>query len=428
MEFKITVGGTEKHEVVYKKDFWSGADQVWVDGKLFKKRPVCLSMKCKVTIGEQEKHEVVFICGLKEYFSMKPGVTVDGIRRDAAAQETTEDDKPFSTFRPKIRNQKDAEMAVISGVTAGVISIIITSIFVALPFFGMKTIPGIDATVFGDILIMTILVIGLAAKSRISACVLVLYFILSKIALLAANPDAIGSSMILTLIFLAMFINGARGTLAYWKFSEKKPKRFSWKILFSAFLILAILGFFGTMQGPDGTGPAADETWWQDLGNEIATLEIDGVPSDNATRIVGRPSKTEYDGGLFAVVEISPTKLKIGEKASVIYMLFTRYDTRYEGFVEQLDIGTMEGAVNDLGDDREGQTVRVMGKRFIAAKIADYELTPTQAGTQEIGLGGLLVTVRVKDEETGEIPEERSEAAIFFPTATLNVEEGTSTG
>lgn len=393
MECKITVGIQEKHEVVYKKEFWSGSDEVWVDGKLFKKRPICLSTKCKVTIGEQEKHEVEFICGLRESFSMKPIVKVDGVQMKDGVQASTKDDKPFSIVSPKIRNQRDAEMAIASGVTAGVISIIITAVITTLSFFGMKTIPGVDVTFFFDIAVVIILVLGLKAKSRISACTLVLYFILCKIVLFAANPRVIGSSMIVTFVILVMLMNGARGTFAYWKYSEQKPKKFSWKILLSTLCILFLFVLSGI---------------YQEMGN---------APNENE----GRVYSFKEDTDIFIDVVAEPLEVFPDQQIMLNYDLYTRYDTRYEGFEYEGDMTMFwQEVIPTKGDNIQREVIQRDGKKYVRARIKRMALFPLEEGVFTIDPG--VVSVSIADNNTATQPA-RIAKSLVTPKIEISVNQ-----
>jgi serine/threonine-protein kinase len=116
---------------------------------------------------------------------------------------------------------EDADKAIKRAWIAGIIVIIVTS---ALAFISLKghNFLGIhfDKQIFLDLSIFAVLTFGIYRKSRACAGLLLVYFILGKIALFMEmkEPAGIGASLIWTFYFF----QGFRGTLSYHRIAQEK--------------------------------------------------------------------------------------------------------------------------------------------------------------------------------------------------------------
>lgn len=435
MQGRVEIGGSEKHTIEYEYSEWSGIEVITIDGVVKHKGFSIVGINRVLEVGEKEKHQVKIRYGFLDFMKNKAKVTLDGKESEdkqisdqrsplGILSQTQTGRVPFVHLFTKITNKKEAETAVISGVIVGVISIFVTAVLVILPFWGVKTLNGLDASVFADITIMILLVLGLAAKSRISACLLCLYFILSKIALTAANPQMAASSWVVAIFFVLIFLSAAKGAFAYWRYSEKKPKRFSWRILLGIFVALLAMAFF---QGhdPNVSEEAVNESWWQSLDQEFLTA---GPREGNTTSIIqsiGKPDRWVQDGGLFVRAAIQPAPMKVGKESTLTYTLFTRFDTRYEGVEEQPDFGPIQHKTLPLvKKEVERKTQRVMGKRYISAELRHVVLTPKTAGRQELKLGALGISVDPHAEGADKPSKGREWVPVKMPPVVVDVKEG----
>jgi len=145
---------------------------------------------------------------------------------------------------PKMDSVENAESAIKVAVGVAILSCAITTVVSFLPLFG-KSFYGFGLMSLIDVSIIGLLALGLRRKSRICAVSLISFFVLGKVQLftqLGSNLNSTG--LVSSLIFGLFFLNGTRGTFAYWKLSEQKPKGFRWQsivwILAATVAILAI--------------------------------------------------------------------------------------------------------------------------------------------------------------------------------------------
>jgi hypothetical protein len=108
--------------------------------------------------------------------------------------------------------QENAEKAIRGAWIAGVISAAATLLF-SLIAIAADDIFGIGAWAFIDVALILGLTLGIYKKSRAAASIMLAYWVVSKILLLAAGVGV--SGLAIGVLFGYYFLQGVRGTFAY---------------------------------------------------------------------------------------------------------------------------------------------------------------------------------------------------------------------
>lgn len=100
------------------------------------------------------------------------------------------------------------------------------------------------------------------------------------------------------------------------------------------------------------------------------------------------------DDNIFVQAWIDRKSVYQNEQLLLTYSLYTRYDTRYEGFEKEPE--TSGFWIEDFPMEREieRETVRMNGKRYVKADVKKTALFPTAPGTYSIQPGSLKVSIR----------------------------------
>ena len=93
------------------------------------------------------------------------------------------------------------------------------------------------------------------------------------------------------------------------------------------------------------------------------------------------------------------------EQLLLSYSLYTRYDTRYEGFEKEPE--TSGFWIEDFPMEREiaRETVRVGGKKYVKADVKKMALFPTSPGNYTIQPGSLKVSIREEPQSSSVFDE-----------------------
>ncbi len=109
------------------------------------------------------------------------------------------------------------------------------------------------------------------------------------------------------------------------------------------------------------------------------------------------PAPSDIDQNIFLKVVPSQTTVYTNQQLVLIYSLYTRYDTRYEGFVEEAETSgfwTEEFPMDpNIGKDTE----MVNGKKFVRADVKKIALFPTAPGQYEIKPGVIKTSVQIEE-------------------------------
>ncbi len=100
------------------------------------------------------------------------------------------------------------------------------------------------------------------------------------------------------------------------------------------------------------------------------------------------------DDNIFVQAWVDRKTLYQNEQMLLTYSLYTRYDTRYEGFEKEPE--TSGFWIEEFPMDREvpRETVKVNGKRYVKADVKKLALFPTAPGNYTIQPGSLKVSIR----------------------------------
>ncbi|MFH1799800.1 MAG: BatD family protein [Candidatus Omnitrophota bacterium] len=100
------------------------------------------------------------------------------------------------------------------------------------------------------------------------------------------------------------------------------------------------------------------------------------------------------DDNIFVQALVDRKTLYQNEQVLLTYSLFTRYDTRYEGFDKEPETSGFWIEEFPMGRDVPRETVRMNGKRYIKADVKKLALFPTAPGNYTIQPGSLKVSIR----------------------------------
>lgn len=108
---------------------------------------------------------------------------------------------------------------------------------------------------------------------------------------------------------------------------------------------------------------------------------------------------SEIDQNIFLKVVPNQTTIYTNQQLVLIYSLYTRYDTRYEGFVEEPETSGfwIEEFPMDPNIGKDTETVN--GKKFVRADIKKLALFPTAPGQYEIKPGVIKTSVQIEEPD-----------------------------
>ncbi len=123
-------------------------------------------------------------------------------------------------------------------------------------------------------------------------------------------------------------------------------------------------------------------------------------PSSGSMAQEPPPTFRPDDDNIFVKATVDKTTVYPNEQILLTYSLYTRYDTRYEGFDEEPQVSGFW--IEEFPMDREvgHETVRIDGKRYIKADIKKIALFPTEAAEYTIHPGTLKVSVRQEPQNS----------------------------
>lgn len=115
-------------------------------------------------------------------------------------------------------------------------------------------------------------------------------------------------------------------------------------------------------------------------------------------------SQTE-DDNIFVRAALDKKSVYQNEQLLLSYSLYTRYDTRYEGFEKEPE--TSGFWIEDFPMEREiaRETVRVGGKKYVKADVKKMALFPTSPGNYTIQPGSLKVSIREEPQSSSVFDE-----------------------
>jgi len=163
------------------------------------------------------------------------------------------------------------------------------------------------------------------------------------------------------------------------------------------------------------TDPVQVEVRSTGLGTTPGSSALPYRPSARATARSSSSSQPSYrsppvnfvpsDENIFVKAWIDKTSVYPNEQVLLTYSLYTRYDTRYEGFDEEPEVSGFW--IEEFPAEREirRETVRINGKRYVKAEIKKMALFPTAAADYTIQPGTLKVSIRQEPQSTSVFDE-----------------------
>ena len=106
------------------------------------------------------------------------------------------------------------------------------------------------------------------------------------------------------------------------------------------------------------------------------------------------------DDNIFIRAVVDKTTVYPNEQITLSYSLYTRYDTRYEGFEEEPAVSGFWIEEFPPDKDVRRETVRLNGKRYVKADVKKVALFPTAAADYTIQPGTIKVSIRHEPRNT----------------------------
>ena len=111
------------------------------------------------------------------------------------------------------------------------------------------------------------------------------------------------------------------------------------------------------------------------------------------------------DDNIFVQALVDRKTLYQNQQVLLTYSLYTRYDTRYEGFDKEPETSGFWIEEFPMGRDVPRETVRTNGKRYIKADVKKLALFPTAPGNYTIQPGSLKVSIREEPQGSNAFDE-----------------------
>ncbi len=117
------------------------------------------------------------------------------------------------------------------------------------------------------------------------------------------------------------------------------------------------------------------------------------------------PTFQPADDNIFVRAWVDKQSVYPNQQVLLTYSLYTRYDTRYEGFEEEPQISGFWIEEFPMEREIKRETVRVNGKRYVKADIKKVALFPQSATDYTINPGSVKASIRQEPENTSVFDE-----------------------
>ncbi|MSR76672.1 MAG: hypothetical protein EXS63_00380 [Candidatus Omnitrophica bacterium] len=124
------------------------------------------------------------------------------------------------------------------------------------------------------------------------------------------------------------------------------------------------------------------------------------------------PSVRPEDDNIYAIAKVNKTLAYPNEQILLTYSLYTRYDTRYEGFQEEPEVSGFWIEEFPMDQNVPKENVFVNGKRYIKADVKKYALFPTSPADYTIKPGTLKASIR-RDPQRNSVFDEFFDDSFF---------------
>ena len=111
-------------------------------------------------------------------------------------------------------------------------------------------------------------------------------------------------------------------------------------------------------------------------------------------------SQDELDQNIFLKAVPSQITVYTNQQLILTYSLYTRYDTRYEGFIEEPETSGFWIEEFPMDQNLGRDTEMVNGKKFVRADIKRIALFPTAPGTYQIKPGVVKTSVQIEQDSS----------------------------
>ncbi|MDA9101304.1 BatD family protein [Omnitrophica bacterium] len=118
-----------------------------------------------------------------------------------------------------------------------------------------------------------------------------------------------------------------------------------------------------------------------------------------------QPNFVPTDDNIFVRAWVDKNAVYPNEQVLLTYTLYTRYDTRYEGFEQEAEVSGFW--IEEFPPERNvrRETVRLNGKQYVKADIKKVALFPTSAADYTIQPGTIKVSIRHEPRSTSVFDE-----------------------
>ncbi len=129
----------------------------------------------------------------------------------------------------------------------------------------------------------------------------------------------------------------------------------------------------------------------------MQTPQFQGSPTAMQPSSNAGAQLNDIDQNIFLKVIPNQTVVYTNQQLVLIYSLYTRYDTRYEGFVEEPETSGFWIEEFPMDPNIGKDTEMVNGKKFVRADVKKVALFPTAPGEYEIKPGVVKTSVQIEE-------------------------------
>lgn len=167
-------------------------------------------------------------------------------------------------------------------------------------------------------------------------------------------------------------------------------------------ITLEVVGGSAQTSVPQQTQQASPTTGYQAprQQQQQAPSVPQSVPKSNTNVQPPQIREGVDDENIFAQAWIDKKEVYPNEQVLLSYSLYTRYDTRYDGFEEEPQISGFWIEEFPMQKDVQRETVTVKGKRYIRADIRKIALFPTTPADYTINPGTMKASIRQQPQQT----------------------------
>lgn len=145
---------------------------------------------------------------------------------------------------------------------------------------------------------------------------------------------------------------------------------------------------------------------------QSSSLPPAAVGSGQTPQQAPQPIYAPEDDNIFVRAWVDKTSVYANEQILLSYSLYTRYDTRYEGFDKEPQVSGFWIEEFPMDREVERERVRMNGKPYVKADVKKMALFPTAPAEYTIDPGTLKASIR-KDPESNSVFDEFFNDSFF---------------